>query len=68
MIFMEEYDLKKASIIICIALTLAVSLMVCFMAESVCEAAVLKQGSKGTQVRTLQTKLKNWGYYTGSIQ
>ncbi len=67
MIFMEEYDLKKASIIICIALTLAVSLMVCFMAESVCEAAVLKQGSKGTQVRTLQTKLKNWGYYTGSV-
>lgn len=67
MIFMEEYDLKKASIIICIALTLAVSLMVCFMTESVCEAAVLKQGSKGTQVRTLQTKLKNWGYYTGSV-
>ena len=67
MIFMEEYDLKKASIIICIALTLAVSLMVCFMAESVCEAAVLKQGSKGTQVRTLQTKLKSWGYYTGSV-
>jgi len=30
-------------------------------------AAVLKQGSRGTQVKTLQTKLKNWGYYTGSV-
>lgn len=31
------------------------------------EAAVLKQGSTGSSVRTLQTKLKSWGYYTGSI-
>ncbi|HRR90432.1 MAG TPA: hypothetical protein P5161_06625, partial [Eubacteriales bacterium] len=29
-------------------------------------ATVLKFGSTGTQVRTLQTKLKNWGYYTGT--
>ena len=31
------------------------------------EAAVLKQGSTGSSVRTLQTKLKSWGYYTGSV-
>ena len=30
-------------------------------------AAVLKQGSRGSQVKTLQTKLKNWGYYRGSV-
>jgi len=30
-------------------------------------AAVLKQGSKGETVKTLQQKLKNWGYYTGSV-
>lgn len=30
-------------------------------------ATVLKRGSKGAQVRTLQTKLKKWGYYTGSV-
>lgn len=30
-------------------------------------AATLKQGSRGTQVRTMQTKLKNWGYYKGSV-
>jgi len=34
--------------------------------ESV-EVLVLKQGSTGTQVRTMQTRLKAWGYYTGSV-
>ena len=31
------------------------------------EAAVLKQGSTGSVVRTVQTRLKSWGYYTGSV-
>ena len=31
------------------------------------EAEVLKQGSSGSLVKTVQTKLKNWGYYTGSV-
>lgn len=30
-------------------------------------AAVLKQGSKGEVVKTVQTKLKRWGYYKGSV-
>ena len=30
-------------------------------------ATVYKQGSTGQTVRTIQTKLKNWGYYTGSV-
>ncbi|MBQ9103567.1 MAG: spore cortex-lytic enzyme [Clostridia bacterium] len=30
-------------------------------------ALVLKQGSTGQSVKTLQTKLKNWGYYKGSV-
>lgn len=30
-------------------------------------ATVYKQGSTGQMVKTIQTKLKNWGYYTGSI-
>ncbi len=30
-------------------------------------ATVYKQGSTGEMVRTIQTKLKNWGYYTGSV-
>lgn len=30
-------------------------------------AAVLKQGSTGSTVKTMQQKLKNWGYYTGAV-
>ncbi len=30
-------------------------------------ATVYKQGSTGSTVKTIQTKLKNWGYYTGSV-
>ena len=29
--------------------------------------AVSRYGSSGSEVRTIQTKLKNWGYYSGSI-
>lgn len=30
-------------------------------------AASVKQGSRGNTVKSIQTKLKNWGYYTGSV-
>jgi len=30
-------------------------------------AAVYQQGSRGATVRTIQKKLKNWGYYKGSV-
>lgn len=29
--------------------------------------AISKNGSTGSEVKTIQTKLKNWGYYSGSI-
>ncbi|MBR1868199.1 MAG: spore cortex-lytic enzyme [Clostridia bacterium] len=38
-----------------------------FGENSVVETLTLKQGSSGQTVKTLQTKLKKWGYYTGSI-
>ena len=31
------------------------------------QAATYRQGSTGEGVKTIQTKLKNWGYYTGSV-
>ena len=31
------------------------------------DAAVLKNGSRGNDVRTVQTRLKNWGYYKGAV-
>ncbi len=30
-------------------------------------AAISKNGSSGEEVRKIQTKLKNWGYYSGSV-
>ena len=29
--------------------------------------ALSKYGSRGNEVREIQTKLKNWGYYNGNI-
>ena len=31
------------------------------------DAAVLKKGSTGSEVKKVQQKLKNWGYYSGSV-
>lgn len=31
------------------------------------EAAVLRQGSTGGEVKEVQRRLKNWGYYTGAV-
>ena len=33
----------------------------------IAEGAVLKNGSRGTDVKNVQTRLKNWGYYKGSV-
>ncbi|MDR2091609.1 MAG: spore cortex-lytic enzyme [Clostridiales bacterium] len=35
--------------------------------SEIAEAAALKQGSRGDDVKTVQKKLKNWGYYSGSV-
>lgn len=58
-------SIKKTFSLLTILLLISCLVLLCF-APTV-YAAVLKQGSRGTQVRTLQTKLKNWGYYTGSV-
>ncbi len=34
---------------------------------AVIEAAVLRQGSKGGEVKEVQRRLKNWGYYSGAV-
>ncbi len=36
-------------------------------AVSASSSSVLKRGSQGSTVRTLQTRLKEWGYYKGSV-
>ncbi len=59
----------------CMALSLtAVSLShiapegeVCVQSEYALTAAVLRQGSKGNEVKEVQQRLKRWGYYNGSV-
>ena len=53
-------------------LILLILLVFCFgfafaLPDLSARAEVLKSGSSGTQVKTVQTKLKNWGYYTGAV-
>lgn len=45
---------------------LSVSMVLVALAPAV-EAASYKKGSSGAMVTQIQTKLKNWGYYTGTV-
>lgn len=47
-------------------LVLAATVLLCALAPAT-RADSLRRGSEGDQVITLQKKLKNWGYYTGSV-
>lgn len=38
-----------------------------YASSPVIQTAVLKQGSKGGEVKEVQRRLKQWGYYTGSV-
>lgn len=48
---------------------LAVVLLFCLSAFSARRTAdvLSKEGSRGSEVRQIQTKLKNWGYYAGNV-
>lgn len=55
-----------------IIFVLSLILVVCFVVgaiavDEVAGAAVVKYGSSGQTVKNIQTKLKRWGYYNGSI-
>lgn len=56
------------------AIIAVMAFSVCFGAAAFTEynsesayAVVYKQGSSGTTVKKIQQKLKNWGYYSGSV-
>ena len=58
----------KKKIIICLLLIvgIAVSTFVAMTQSNIVEA-LSKYGSRGSEVRTIQEKLKRWGYYNGSV-
>lgn len=60
--------MQKRSKRLCLALAvlLSVSMVLVALAPAV-EAASYKKGSSGAMVTQIQTKLKNWGYYTGTV-
>ena len=60
--------MQKRSKRLCLVLAvlLSVSMVVVALAPAV-EAASYKKGSSGAMVTQIQTKLKSWGYYTGSV-
>ena len=62
---------KKAALIVALVVCVCSALYGCSMLASDTpgqSAEVLSQyGSRGSEVRQIQTKLKNWGYYTGEV-
>lgn len=74
--FTEDKMNKKIKILLAAALTLIVFSFVIgygahlertYVEQDALTAAVIRQGSRGETVRTVQRKLKNWGYYKGSV-
>ena len=58
----------KKKIIGFISIMLLVILFITILAVQYNEVLALsKYGSRGSEVRTIQDKLKRWGYYTGSV-
>lgn len=50
-----------------LAALLALTLLTTTLLFQAAEAAVYRQGSSGAVVTTIQTKLRRWGYYSGSV-
>ena len=56
---------RKIGILLILVIMLFVSYNIVFRNAEV--QALSKYGSRGDEVRQIQTKLKNWGYYSGSV-
>ncbi len=57
---MKHISFKRISVII-------LSFIICCVFTESTAFALSKIGSRGTEVRNIQTRLKNWGYYSGSV-
>ena len=62
----KDLFVKVAALVTVFAFVLTLTLVFLPSSGNVAEAAVLKQGSTGTLVKTMQTKLIRWGYLTGT--
>ena len=63
----KKVIIKTSLVALMLLVTLTVGLVSFYYVEPTEEVAVLKSGSSGPQVRTLQTKLNRWGYNCGTV-
>lgn len=65
---MDKKVIAKRSIVaLLVLLTIVIGIVSFYSVRPAQETAVLKMGSSGSQVRTLQTKLNRWGYNCGTV-
>ena len=57
---------KKRMIIVSLLILVLATVIIIIAKDSIVEATS-RYGSRGSEVRKIQTKLKNWGYYKGSV-
>ena len=57
---------EKRKLILALAILFALNILVICLAQSTL-AASYQRGSTGGTVKQIQTKLKNWGYYSGAV-
>lgn len=59
-------EVRYKKIILAVMLLFAVNILIIALAQSA-DAALYKRGSSGETVTQIQTRLKSWGYYSGSV-
>ena len=57
---------ERRKLVLALALIFAVNIFIIALAQRA-SAELYKKGSGGPAVTEIQTRLKNWGYYTGSV-
>ncbi len=57
---------ERKKLILALAVLFAVNIFLIALAQHA-SADLYKRGSSGDMVRQIQTRLKNWGYYTGAV-
>ena len=57
---------RQKKLILALAVLFALNIFIIALAQSA-SADLYKRGSSGAVVREIQTRLKNWGYYSGAV-
>ena len=68
-LFLENRNIRKliTIVLLIVSITMYLSYNIFFRSDINNSYALSKYGSRGDEVSQIQTKLKRWGYYNGSI-